>query len=59
MKSDSRGRGGSVKSGFIRKGALIKHLIKVEGGQQKSKITYLTSHMDGLKGTVPWLNPHC
>ena len=39
------GRGGSVKSDFITKGSLIKHLMRGEGGQKKGK-NHLTSYMD-------------
>ena len=35
MTSDVRGKGGSVKSDFISKEALIKHLMRGEGGGQK------------------------
>ena len=35
MKLD--GRGGSAKSDFISKGALIKHLIRGGGGKKKQK----------------------
>ena len=42
------GRGGSAKSDFISKGALIKHLMRGEGGSKKGK-NHLTSYMDGPK----------
>ena len=46
MTSDGRGEGGSAKSDFISKGALIKHLIRGEGVSEKCK-NHLTSYMDG------------
>ena len=42
MMLDSRWKGGSAKSDFIRKGALIKHLMRGEGKN------HLTSYMDGI-----------
>ena len=44
MMSD--GRGGSVKSDFISKGSLIKHLMR-EGGGLKKGTNHPTSYMDG------------
>ena len=38
MTSDGRGEGGLVKSDFISKGALIKHLMRGRGGQKRVKI---------------------
>ena len=32
------GKGGSAKSDFISKGALIKRLMRGEGGQKRAKI---------------------
>ena len=44
MKSDGRGEGGSDKSDFISKGALINHLMRggggVEKGQKSSDVIY-------------------
>ena len=37
MTSDGRGRGGSAKSDFISKGALIKYLMRGEDGQKGQK----------------------
>ena len=37
MTSDGRGRGGSAKSDFISKGALIKHLMRGGGGVKKGQ----------------------
>ena len=34
MMSDGMGEGGSAKSDFISKGALIKHLMMGEGGSK-------------------------
>ena len=48
MMSDARGEGGSAKSDFISKGALIKHLTRGGGGSRKGK-NHLTSYMDGPK----------
>ena len=46
MTSDGRGEGGSARSEFISKGALIKHLMRGEGGSKNGK-NHLTSYMDG------------
>ena len=47
MTSDGRGEGGSAKSDFISKGALIKHLVREEGWGSKKGKNHLTSYMDG------------
>ena len=39
------GEEGSAKSDFISKEALIKHLMREEGGSKKDK-NHLTSYMD-------------
>ena len=38
MTSDGRGEGGSAKSDFISKGALIKHLMRGGRGSKRAKI---------------------
>ena len=54
MTSDGRG-GGSAKSDFISKGALIKHLMRggggVEKGQKLSDVIYGRSRSMFLKRT--------
>ena len=35
MTSEGRGEWGSAKSNFMSEGALIKHMMKGEGGGQK------------------------
>ena len=49
MTSDGRGRGGSAKSVFISKEALIKHLMRGEWGSKKAKIIRHHTWM------APWL----
>ena len=38
MTLDGRGRVGLAKSDFISKGALMKYLMRGEGGQKRAKI---------------------
>ena len=45
------GRGGSAKSDFISKGAVIKHLMRGEGESKKGE-NHLTSYMDGPLPTL-------
>ena len=45
------GRGGSAKSDFVSKEALVKHLMRRERGSKKGK-NHLTSFMEGPLGIM-------